>query len=167
MAGEKGQDAAFARASLTEALGSGVACPPGNGPTHVLEDRDARSLRLCGNGSPKSCPAAMRQFMRVFLSAVAIAVFAMRTNLVIAQGTAERPLLRGVVLDDASRAPVVGAAIQLLDETGRRLQATIADGQGRFQFTLPAPGSYKLRVDRLGYFQRESPAFPVRSEERR
>ena len=102
----------------------------------------------------------MRQITRVFLP-MAIAILAMRVNLVIAQGTAERPLLRGVVLDDASRVAVVGAAIQLLDETGRRLLATIADGHGRFQFTLPAPGSYKLRVDRLGYFQRESPAFPV------
>jgi hypothetical protein len=79
----------------------------------------------------------------------------------LAQGTADKPLLRGVIVDENTRAPVSTAAIQLLDAEGKRVLATLADAQGRFQIAVPAPGNYKVRVDRLGYFPRESPAFSI------
>lgn len=54
-------------------------------------------------------------------------------------------LVRGVVLDQRSRAPVPYASVVLPGQG----QGTVADGQGRF--ALPLPGPTTLQVSSLGY----------------
>ena len=64
--------------------------------------------------------------------------------------------VRGVVVDDQTREPIPAVAVQLIDPTGRKLLAVLTDGAGRFQITPPAPGRYRLRGERLGYFATQS-----------
>ncbi|MEX2282906.1 MAG: carboxypeptidase-like regulatory domain-containing protein [Gemmatimonadota bacterium] len=72
------------------------------------------------------------------------------------QLAAQGLVMRGVVVDEQTRLPVVAAALQLLAADGRALIATITDKQGRFQFSAPSPGAYKVRAERMGYFPKES-----------
>ena len=148
MAATQGQDAVSAHASLTKALGSGC-LPSLDAPNQVLERRTARRLRLCGNGSTQSHPATLRRFTRVFL-AMATAFLAIPASLVSSQGTAERPLLRGVVLDDASRAPVVGARDPAVGCDGSAV--TGYDGLSPYVNGAPAPqipAEFSMRCSRV------------------
>jgi hypothetical protein len=81
-----------------------------------------------------------------------------RTSLValLAASGLTAPLLRaqqlaGVVLDSASSKPIVGARLVLLDSAGTALKATITGTDGKFRFSLPRIGEYRVLVGRIGY----------------
>jgi carboxypeptidase family protein/TonB-dependent receptor-like protein len=59
--------------------------------------------------------------------------------------------LAGTVVDSASGNPVVGARLVLLDSTGTALRATVTSTDGKFTFTLPRLGQYRVLVSRIGY----------------
>jgi hypothetical protein len=62
--------------------------------------------------------------------------------------------------DEVTRAPLVGAlvgAVQGAERTTRRLSAET----GRVVLPLPRPGTWRLRVDRIGFEAWESPPFEV------
>src|SRR5262245_36800902 len=66
--------------------------------------------------------------------------------------SAQQVQVRGVVQDDQTREPIAAVAVQLLDPTGKRITSVLADAQGRFLINAPAPGRYRVRGERLGYF---------------
>lgn len=59
--------------------------------------------------------------------------------------------VRGVVLDDATRAPVPGAVVVAVSPAGAAVATVATDSAGRFFAILPHPGSFTLRVARIGY----------------
>ena len=59
--------------------------------------------------------------------------------------------VHGRVTEAGSGAPVGGAIVLLVDENGTRQAATLADGAGEYRLTGPAAGTYRLRVERVGY----------------
>jgi hypothetical protein len=58
--------------------------------------------------------------------------------------------IRGRVLEVGSETPIVAAAISVL-AGGQTVVSAQSDTTGFFQVTLPGPGCYNIRVDRLGY----------------
>lgn len=73
-----------------------------------------------------------------------------------AAGTAPAQELRGSVLDSASRAPVQGAVLLLLDSAGATLGRNITNEAGQYRIALAA-GSRTVRVVRIGFRPREVP----------
>jgi hypothetical protein len=73
--------------------------------------------------------------------------------------------VRGVVLDAASGAPVAAAFVLLVPAAAGDMPAdsavdgAVTDSLGRFLLTPPAPGRYRLRVDRIGYQSHLAEAF--------
>ena len=65
-------------------------------------------------------------------------------------------VLTGLIVDDATEAPVQGARVTLRAEGGRRVRDVVTDADGRFRFT-PSPGYYRFDVRRLGYTQISTP----------
>ena len=61
-------------------------------------------------------------------------------------------VVRGVVVDTATRTPIAGAGLWVLDARGRPLGGGAVSGDsGQFAVQLPKAGAYRLRVARLGY----------------
>ncbi len=59
--------------------------------------------------------------------------------------------VRGRVVEAGTGTPVASAMVLLLDAGGARRSAVLADAAGRFSLRAPAPGVYRLRVERVGY----------------
>ena len=64
--------------------------------------------------------------------------------------------LRGVVRDSATRAPIPGAVVTLLDNAGSVGGRTITDARGEFRARLLGDGARRVRVVRLGFRPREA-----------
>jgi hypothetical protein len=71
------------------------------------------------------------------------------------------PTVRGRVTDAATQQPVAGAFVVLLDATGDGVRADISGPGGEFTHTAPAPGPYRLRVERIGVQTVTSEAFDL------
>ncbi|MCH7564820.1 MAG: carboxypeptidase regulatory-like domain-containing protein [Gemmatimonadetes bacterium] len=74
---------------------------------------------------------------------------------------ANAQILSGSILEDVSGLPIAGAAVRLLDAEERDQGVVISDDQGRFSVRLPAPGTYRLAVSRVGYAPARSGLFRV------
>ncbi len=60
--------------------------------------------------------------------------------------------ITGTVTRDVSGSPVAGAVVLLLQETGDSVFARgVTSGSGRFLLTAPVPGTYRIRVLRIGH----------------
>jgi len=61
--------------------------------------------------------------------------------------------VRGRLLEAGTEAPLAAATVLLLtgDSADRVVARGVTDDQGHFQLRVPAPGSYRLRITRLGY----------------
>ena len=60
-------------------------------------------------------------------------------------------LLRGRVAEDGTPVTVAQADVIVTDSVGRAVGYALTDDDGRFGMLHPGPGTYELRVDRLGY----------------
>lgn len=60
-------------------------------------------------------------------------------------------VLHGQLREEGTNQPVPAAFVILLDSTGARDRQTFTDSIGRFQFPAIAAGSYRVRVERVGY----------------
>ena len=69
--------------------------------------------------------------------------------------------IRGRVVDAQNGAPVGLAAIIVLDPDRKPVFTRAADVEGFYSFSLPSSGEYYLVVERLGYFENESPLLAV------
>ena len=79
-----------------------------------------------------------------------------------AASPANAQTVQGRVTEAGSGTPVAGAIVVLVDENGTRQVATLADAAGEYRVTGPAAGTYRLRVERVGY--EASTSAPVRVE---
>lgn len=59
--------------------------------------------------------------------------------------------LDGVVRDDETSQPIAGARVEVFDFSWRKLGNRVTDAQGGFQYPIRRPGTYRLRVTRVGY----------------
>lgn len=59
--------------------------------------------------------------------------------------------LRGRVIAEATLAPVEGAFVTLVDETGQRADAGLSDARGFYRLAATVPGRYRAQVDRIGF----------------
>jgi hypothetical protein len=66
--------------------------------------------------------------------------------------------VRTVLVGAASRQPIAGALVALLDTAGRELRRTLTDISGRVGFDV-TPGAYRLRVLRIGIARWETETF--------
>jgi len=71
----------------------------------------------------------------------------------------------GHTLDSATRAPVRGVFVVLMDDTGRRLSGVLSDETGRFVLRAPSAGSYTLQASLIGYRNTATPAFTVTADQ--
>jgi hypothetical protein len=69
--------------------------------------------------------------------------------------------VHGRVLDEASEAPVQGALIELLSESGRPLRRVHSDVDGRFALTARSAARHRLRARSVGYSESITAAFDV------
>jgi hypothetical protein len=59
--------------------------------------------------------------------------------------------IRGRLVDAASRAPVFGGRVELLDASDRVVVSGLSSGSGAFSLVVPACGHYRYRVTAIGY----------------
>ena len=72
--------------------------------------------------------------------------------------------IRGRVIDASSGAPVGLAGVFLLDADRDVVVGSATDTAGYYRIEAPAMGEYYLFVERLGYFENESPLLAVGSD---
>ncbi|MGH7480883.1 MAG: carboxypeptidase regulatory-like domain-containing protein, partial [Longimicrobiales bacterium] len=68
---------------------------------------------------------------------------------------------RGAVVEAGAGTPVMAAELLLLDADRATVASTLSDSAGRFAVRAPAPGAYRLRIERVGYARVESQPIPV------
>jgi hypothetical protein len=68
-----------------------------------------------------------------------------------AAAPAAAQLVSGKVMEEGTDRPVAGASIELMDTTGLRRGAAVADTGGEFRIMVPQPGEYRLRVTHIAY----------------
>jgi len=69
--------------------------------------------------------------------------------------------LRGLIVETGTDTPVALAGVFLLDADREITESVLADSVGRYRIRAPEGGEYILRVQRLGYFETESPLFAL------
>lgn len=65
--------------------------------------------------------------------------------------TAQAQTVQGRVTEAGSGEPVAGAIVALLDESGARQAVTLSDPAGIYRVTAGAAGTYRVRVERVGF----------------
>lgn len=73
-------------------------------------------------------------------------------------------VIEGRITDAENGAPVGLSAVVLLDAERRPVEMAAADVDGRYSITVPGEGAYYLFVERLGYFENESPLLGIEGE---
>jgi hypothetical protein len=58
--------------------------------------------------------------------------------------------VRGAIIDETTRQPVIGAVVGLVDGGGQEIVTTLSSETGRFVLRAPAAGAYALRTRRIG-----------------
>lgn len=75
--------------------------------------------------------------------------------------TARAQTVSGRLLDVSSGAPIDRAFVVLVDLMGTEVDRAFTDDEGTFRVTAPAPGTYRLRSERIGFEASLSEAFEL------
>ena len=67
----------------------------------------------------------------------------------------------GNVIEGGTATPVEGAMVLLFDLERRRGRGVLTAANGFFRMFVPAPGRYRIRVDRIGYENTDTELFEV------
>lgn len=94
-------------------------------------------------------------YARALLPLVAIALVAAPS------APSAQSLVRGTILDDETAAPISGARLQVVSESGAYLQALVSDSMGTFAFSPKKAGRYRIDARRIGYVSTVTPALDV------
>ena len=89
----------------------------------------------------------------------AVAVPALAALVLAAPAAAQE--IRGQVVDANNGIPVALAGVYVLDGERSVVVAAAADTAGYYSIAPPGAGEYYLAVQRLGYFENETPLFEV------
>jgi hypothetical protein len=76
-------------------------------------------------------------------------------------------VVRGVVVERASRAPVAGVLLSVMNESGAIVTQALSDETGAFDVRLPGPGAFVLEAKRIGVRRLRLPAFTIAAGETR
>jgi hypothetical protein len=71
------------------------------------------------------------------------------------------PAIQGTLTAQESGIPLGTGAVTLLGTTGDELQTVFTDDDGRYLMQLAAPGTYRLRAQRIGYHSQERGPFTL------
>lgn len=71
--------------------------------------------------------------------------------------------IRGRVVDESTDSLVSQAGVFLMDTDRNVVSSALGDDSGLYDLPVPAAGEYYLHVQRLGYFETESPLVEVRA----
>lgn len=74
-------------------------------------------------------------------------------------------VVRGEVVDAQTQQPLEGTVVSLLDGSGTTVLTTTTSAEGRFIARLAGPGTFIIRVSRIGYESVASDAFGVAADE--
>jgi hypothetical protein len=89
---------------------------------------------------------------RALVAALVMLVASGSTGHAAAQEPAWQNTILGTVVDEATRGPIAGAAVSLLDPAGDVVRSTVTDEAGRFRIGHPDRGdAYRLRVEHVAY----------------
>ncbi len=66
-------------------------------------------------------------------------------------GSATAQTIQGLLVEEGSGRPIAGAFIVLVDSTDAPIATSLSSSSGGFLVRPPAPGTYRLRADRIGY----------------
>jgi hypothetical protein len=72
--------------------------------------------------------------------------------------------ITGAITSATDGAPVAGAIVILMDASGARVAGTLSENTGRYRLRVPAPGTFSLRVDVIGFRSVIVPPFPVTAD---
>jgi hypothetical protein len=72
----------------------------------------------------------------------------------------EQGILGNVTAGDTGR-PLEGAMVLLMNAAGTRVNGVLSAANGWFRLPVPAPGKYRLRIQRIGYADTDSDLFDV------
>lgn len=97
----------------------------------------------------------MRDLYPVLAARVAVATLMALPTTLAAQAVA------GTAVEARTGAVVEGAMVVLLDPDGQPRARTLTDDDGHFTLTAPGPGTWQLRVDRIGLASTLSPIFEL------
>jgi len=70
-------------------------------------------------------------------------------------------VVRGVVVEQATRTPVAGVVLSVVDERGGTVAQALSDDDGTFDIRLPRPGAFTLDAKRIGVRRITVPRFVV------
>ena len=73
----------------------------------------------------------------------------------------------GRLIDEATRLPVSGGVVSLLQPNGVVLSTVMTPASGRFALSAPGPGEYRLVITRLGYHRLQVGPFTLGAGEQR
>ena len=79
-------------------------------------------------------------------------------------GEASAQEIHGQIVDTQNGGPVGLAAVILLDTDRKPIAGSSTDVDGRYRITTPGAGQFYIVVERLGYFENETPLFEVGPE---
>jgi len=122
-----------------------------DGQAQELHDGLGVALLLRGGG--------MNQEPRHFLSGVIVVLLGVCLPCVCAGQS-----ISGRVLEESSGRPVAGAAVSLVDRSGKTKVQVLADSVGQFLVAPPQAGDYRLLAERLGCRSTLSPLLSLKLE---
>jgi hypothetical protein len=85
--------------------------------------------------------------------ALGLAITAITAITAIAASPVQGQEVRGVVVDATSGAPVEGGLIRLVGSDGEPLPPRLTGTGGSYRLPAPAPGVYRVQIERIGYRQ--------------
>ncbi len=65
--------------------------------------------------------------------------------------SAQKIDVKGIVLDNDTQEPMIGAAVKILDESEKLAAGTVSDAEGRFALHLNKKGLYTISITTIGY----------------
>lgn len=73
--------------------------------------------------------------------------------------------IEGRMVEAGTGEAVAGASVMLLDASGRRVDFSLTGADGAFRLVAPAPGTFRIGYQRIGYQGGESRAFELGADE--
>src|SRR5690606_23239138 len=71
--------------------------------------------------------------------------------LLAAGAPASGQLVKGKVVEEGSNRPIAEVSIEVTDTTGLRRGSAVSDTAGEFEFLVPQPGRYRLKVSHVAF----------------
>lgn len=132
--------------------------------THVTRE-PAESVDSCAPidlrtlARPRSRPPALVLLLCVWGTLAAIGM--------LSGSTLAAQSVRGTLVETSTQRPISGARMILLGDGAAEVASTLTNPEGGFLLRAPGPGTYRVRIDRIGFRSHTSDAFSLAAGETR